>query len=340
MTGRTVSFRTERRQPASSRGRGKFAGGELSHDPSLPDGEPPEVTSLPEDASQADGELPEGASLAEGELPDGEADAADASLPEDASQADDAAGDNSDNEMIVGTPDAGTTQSASSNTDSANYETYEEMVEAYRADIESIYAGDEYGKNIVSLYNPLEYIGAEGTENPTWVRIVMGASEGDMSMFSSLNLQIAMLSAGVDAEIEWQWDGGHVPSEVLGESLSLYVDQMYGEYVDGAVTVTKAEAETQTANGEATEATGTDLSSWVNAEDISSVSFTLADAVAYRTAGASKAMPGFDVIDYGQEDYVFGDSENDARHWNIFLLNIFDEYADVLEPLFNASASE
>ena len=36
--------------------------------------------------------------------------------------------------------------------------------------------------------------------------------------------------------------------------------------------------------------------------------------MAYRTKGASKAVPGFDVIDYGQEDYVFGDSDTDARH--------------------------
>lgn len=163
----------------------------------------------------------------------------------------------------------------------------------------------------------------------------MGASEGDMSMFTSLNLQIAWLNAGVDAVIEWQWDGGHVPAEILGNSLSLYVNQMYGEYVDGAATVTKAEATVQTENGTAGEATGTDLSGWVNMEDVTSVSFSLADAAAYRTAGASKAMPGFDTIDYGQEDYVFGNSEVDTRHWNKFLLEIFEEYADVLEPLFN-----
>lgn len=114
-----------------------------------------------------------------------------------------------------------------------------------------------------------------------------------------------MLNSGVDAEIEWQWDGGHVPSEVLGDSFSLYVDQMYGEYVDGAATITKAAAEAQTTNGTATEATGTDLTGWVSYEN-GKVSFSLADAAAYRTAGASKAMPGFDVIDYGQEDYVFG----------------------------------
>lgn len=69
--------------------------------------------------------------------------------------------------------------------------------------------------------------------------------------------------------------------------------------------------------------------------DITNVSFSLTDAGAYRTAGASKAIPGFDVIDYGQEDYVFGSREKDARHWNTYLLDIFEEYRDVLEPLFN-----
>ena len=244
--------------------------------------------------------------------------------------------DGSSGEMEVGTPDSGTTQSATGSGDSANYETYADMVVAYKADIEEVYAGDKYGKNIVALYNPLNYIGADGTENLTWTKIIMGASEGDMSMFASLNLQLAWLNAGVDSVIEWQWDGGHVPSEVLGDSFSLYVDQMYGKYVDGAVTVTKAEATKQTENGTSEEASGTDISSWVNYADTTSVSVTLADAAAYRTAGASKAMPGFDVIDYGQEDYVFGNTERDARHWNICLLEIFEEYADVLEPLFNS----
>ena len=238
------------------------------------------------------------------------------------------------NEMLVGTPDSGTTQSSSSRVDSKNYESYADMVASYKTDIEEIYAGDAYGKNIVALYNPLNYIGVEHTENPTWTKIVMGAAKGDMSMFSSLNLQIAWLNAGVDAVIEWQWDGGHVPSEVLGNSFSLYVDQMYGKYVSGAAAVTKPDASLQTENGTSSEAAGTDLSSWVNSSDISAVSCTLADA-AYRTAGTSKATPGFDVIDYGQEDYVFGSRTTDARHWNKYLLEIFEEYSDTLEPLFN-----
>ena len=268
-----------------------------------------------------------------GELPDGE-------LPadlEDGQMGRGAGGGN--NEMIAGTPDAGTTQASGSSVDSNNYATYEEMVEAYRTDIESIEAGDEYGNNLVELYNPLNYIGADGTENPTWVRILCGAAEGDISMFNSLNLQIAMLNSGIDATIEWQWDGGHVPSEALGDSFSLYVDQMYGEYVDGAATITKAAAETQTTNGTATKATGTDLTGWVSYEN-GEISFSLAEAAAYRTAGASKAMPGFDVIDYGQEDYVFGNSEQDARHWDSILLEIFETYADTLSPLFNSGSAQ
>jgi hypothetical protein len=245
--------------------------------------------------------------------------------------------DSSENGEKVGTPDAGTTQSAGSSTDSSNYDSFEDMLAAYQSDIESIEVGDEYGNNIVSLYNPLNYIGADGTSDPTWARILMGASEGDISMMNSLNLQIAWLSAGTDTDIEWQWNGGHVPSEILGDSLPLYVDMMYGKYVDGAVEVEKAEAETQKENGDADEPNTTDISDWVSYDSKNStVSFSLADAASYRTSGAAKAMPAFDVIDYGQEDYVFGDSENDARHWDKYVLQALEDHADTLKELFNS----
>ena len=145
-------------------------------------------------------------------------------------------------DMVVGTPVAGTSQSAGSTVDSENYSSYEEMVDSYASDIAGIEAGDTYGNNLVDLMNPLNYIGSDDVSAPTWTRIVMGAAEGDMSMFGSLNLEIAWLNAGTDCTIEWQWDGGHVPSETLGNSLSLYVDEMYGKYVDGAVEVTKPAA--------------------------------------------------------------------------------------------------
>ena len=163
----------------------------------------------------------------------------------------------------------------------------------------------------------------------------MGASEGDISMFNSLNLQVAWLNAGTDAEIEWQWNGGHVPSEIFGDSLSLYVDMMYGKYVEGAVQVTKEAAEGQSANGTAEEADGTDLTGWVSYDETNGITMTLSGVAAYRTAGASKAVPGFDVMDYGQEDYVFGSGEADARHWDQYVLQVFMEHADELESLFN-----
>ena len=326
----------------------------------LPDGGPMDLEGGPDggDIDITAEEGPDGEiDIAENSGPDGNAgiadgapdDLPDGDLPDDiggpdadgdtgrsfdnAAVAENSAGDT----MDVGTPDAGTTQAAGSSVDSANYATYEEMLASYEEDIAAIQAGDAYGKNIVELYNPLNYIGAEGTDNPTWVRILMGASEGDMSMFSSLNLQIAMLNAGIDANIEWQWDGGHVPSEILSESFALYVDQMYGEYVSG-VTIETPAAEAQTENGTADEATGTDLSSWVDDSDLSAVSFSLADAASYRTSGASKATPGFDVIDYGQEDYVFGNEEQDGRHWDPYLLEILQEHQDELAPLFNSGS--
>ena len=38
---------------------------------------------------------------------------------------------------------------------------------------------------------------------------------------------------------------------------------------------------------------------------------------------------------YGQEDYVFGDSDTDARHWSEWVLKALRENQDTLEALFN-----
>ena len=306
---------------------------------------PSDMGEMPSDANSADtDDTTEAVTEEMGEMPsDGEAPSDMGETPSDTTEAEssersfdnaDVAENSSGDEMDVGTPDAGTTQAAGSSTNSNNYSSYAEMLAAYEADIAGIQAGDAYGKNIVDLYNPLNYIGAEGTANPAWMRIVCGAVEGDISMFNSLNIQLAALNVGIDATIEWQWDGGHVPSEVLGNSLALWVDSMYGEYVSGIETV-KAEAEPQTANGTAESATGTDLSDWVGIDEEGNVSFSLADGMAYRTKGASKAVPGFDVIDYGQEDYVFGDSDTDARHWSEWVLKALQENQETLEELFN-----
>ena len=313
---------------------GRYAKGESGQNAGpgdgMPDGNGPDGNEMPgekpdgiPDRNDSDGEKPDGAPA--GSMPGGET--------SDGNAQDDLVTSGMGDE--VGTPDAGTTQSAGTKTDSSNYSSYEEMLESYESDIASIEDGDKYGNNIVDLYNPINYIGDEDTESPTWTRIVMGASEGDMSLFASMNMQIAWLNSGTDAKLEWQWDGGHVPSEILGESLALYVDEMYGQYVEGAVEVTKAAAQTQTENGTATEATGTNISSWVSYEN-GEVNFTLKDAASYRTKGASKATPGFDVMDYGQETYEFGSSTQDARHFDKYVLKVLQEDAETLSELFNS----
>lgn len=303
---------------------GRYAKGESSEGGGM-NGGPGQMSGAP-DGKMPSGEAP-GGNPPSGEAPSGNppnGERPSGNLPSGAPDG---------NNDTVGTPDAGTTQSAGSGTDSANYDSFEEMLKAYQEDIEAIQSGDEFGNNIVDLYDPMNYIGAEGTNDPTWTRILMGASEGDISMMNSLNMQIAWLDAGTDAEIEWQWDGGHVPSEILGDSLPLYVDMMYGKYVDGAVDIEKTAPSTQTVNGDAAEATGTDISDWVSYDD-GEVSFSLADAASYRTAGAAKSTPGFDVIDYGQEDYVFGDSAEDARHWDKYVLKVMEENSETLAKLF------
>lgn len=313
---------------------GRYAKGESGQNAGpgggMPDGNGPDGNKMPgempdgiPDRNGSDGEKPEGAPA--GSMPGRET--------SDGNAQDDLVTSGMGDE--VGTLDAGTTQSAGTKTDSSNYSSYEEMLESYESDIASIEDGDKYGNNIVDLYNPINYIGDEDTESPTWTRIVMGASEGDMSLFASMNMQIAWLNSGTDAKLEWQWDGGHVPSEIFGESLALYVDEMYGQYVEGTAEVTKAEAQTQTENGTATEATGTDISSWVSYEN-GEVNFTLKDIVAYRTKGASKATPGFDVVDYGQETYEFGSSTQDARHFDKCVLKVLQENAETLSELFNS----
>ena len=240
-------------------------------------------------------------------------------------------------ELAVGTPDAGTTQSSGSTTDSKNYESYADMVAAYAADIAEIEAGDQYGKNLVDLYNPLNYIGAEGTDDPTWMVMLCGASEGDISMLNSMNLEIVADMAGIDATAEWQWDGGHVPDEIFGSSLALRVDTAYAQYVLGEAdgVIAPLESARQTENGTAEAASGADLTKWVRVDEDGNVVFDVDAIAAYRTDAASKATPGFDVIDYGQEDYVFGDSDTDARHWSTWVLKALQENADLLEPLFN-----
>ena len=109
---------------------------------------------------------------------------------------------------------------------------FDAMVKTHKAEYAEIAAGDKYGNNIVELYNPDRYIGAKGTENPTWGRIMMGGVEGDMALMASMNIAIRWRMAGVKSVLlQWQWNGGHVPNDIFSMSFDGYVDNMvkYGK---------------------------------------------------------------------------------------------------------------
>jgi hypothetical protein len=104
------------------------------------------------------------------------------------------------------------------------------MITAHKADMAGIAKGDKYFKNIIDLYNPIKYIGAQGTENPRWSRIMMCGVEGHIAMLCSMNISIKWQMAGVkDVILQWQWNGGHVPSDIFSMSFAGYVDQMFGK---------------------------------------------------------------------------------------------------------------
>jgi hypothetical protein len=104
---------------------------------------------------------------------------------------------------------------------------FDAMVATHKAEYAEIAKGDKDGNNIVDLYNPCKYIGAKGTENPAWSRIMMGGVEGDIALVCSLNIAIRWQMAGVkNVILQWQWNGGHVPSDIFTMSFAGYVDQM------------------------------------------------------------------------------------------------------------------
>ena len=59
------------------------------------------------------------------------------------------------------------------------------------------------------------------------------------------------------------------------------------------------------------------------------------DGMVYRIACAGKAVPGFNVINCGQEDYVFDDSDTNARHWSPWVFKALNENREKREALFS-----
>ena len=96
-------------------------------------------------------------------------------------------------------------------------------------------------------------------------------------------------------------------------------------------------------NAAADTGTGEDLREWVtvtvdeNGEY--AVDFDIADFMIYR--GRSKTNPSFDDLNLGQaENQVFGDFDQDFRHWDIHVLNAFDRYYDELAAAYDGTDAE
>ena len=110
------------------------------------------------------------------------------------------------------------------------YETFEDMLAAYRAEVAIIENGDEYyaytENTLAEIYNPLRYILDEQTEQPSWARIVHGTQDKDISLMTSQNDLIAWTMMGVDAELFWGWDNVHVADDPLDTSKTSYIDAM------------------------------------------------------------------------------------------------------------------
>lgn len=235
-----------------------------------------------------------------------------------------------------GTPSAGTTQSTGSTKDSENYETFDEMLKSYQDDIAAIEGGDEYGKNITDLYDPTIHIAEGTTQDPGWVTMVLGAQEGDISLLNSLNLAIRWENAGTKTDLTWAWDRGHEPADRLEGRLPLLIDRMVGQDSKDAIKIQKPKADVVKKNGTAAKATAANVTSWIQWDKKKKTAhFSLASAQVYRTQHAVKAVPGFDVIDYGQEDELFGSASQNARHWDDHVLDALNDDQETLRTLFN-----
>lgn len=85
-----------------------------------------------------------------------------------------------------------------------------------------------------------------------------------------------------------------MPSEIFGESLALYIDEMYGKYMEEQQRSRRQPGKTDSQRGR-------------------------------RRAS-------------GQETYEFGNTTQDARHFDKYVLKVLEEKAETLSELFNQAS--
>jgi hypothetical protein len=101
---------------------------------------------------------------------------------------------------------------------------YDALIADYKKDLAEVEAGDEFGRNIVKLYNPERYILDKNTEMPRHVRIINGTKDTDTSRMVSLNCYTEFVMRGVDTTLAWSWDEGHVGADPLNTTFTAWLD--------------------------------------------------------------------------------------------------------------------
>ena len=211
-------------------------------------------------------------------------------------------------------------ETSGSLTDTEVYETYADLMEAYETDIEEMTAGDRFGYNQVYLYDPLNYIFEENEYNPVWTTLIMNAADGEIPLFSSLNISLAWMNAGVDTSLKWLWNDEQTPAGSFGISLPLCVDRMYGKHAEGAEGSGEPPAGEQTAEKAA--------------------SLSLADILRLRFGETGQPVPAFDAFDGGGENGVFGSAGREERHWDIHVLNVLLSDPEDLFDYYNGGTGD
>ena len=151
------------------------------------------------------------------------------------------------------------------------------------------------------------------------------------------------------AEEQLAWHLNHMPENeqdwVLAYDGESYAEAyLHGDYAGSGEMSGEPSGETEgyasENNAAADTGTGEDLTEWVTVtvdeNGVYSVDFDIADFMIYR--GRSKTNPSFDDLDLGQaENQVFGDFDQDFRHWDIHVLNAFDKYYDELDAAYDGT---
>lgn len=194
----------------------------------------------------------------------------------------------------------------------------------------------------------MEYINAKGL---TWdmdgdgVREALTIEYDEATDTWSGNF-IDLFEQFMEEQLEWYLN--HIDEgekEWVGDVSDYAMGYLTGAYEGSGEMSGEPEAEEGYASendADAATGSGEDLTEWVNftidANGQYDVDFDIADFEVYR--GRSKTNPAFDDLDLGQaENQVFGDFDQDFKHWDVYVLNAMTKYYTELDAAYDGTDS-